>query len=246
MSTIVRTRGRSVKSAWTRTISSPAACFQRPVRSLSFHPTRTKVQSQRMPASPLKRPQQVECARLVLCARNYCRRQFSLCGRCDHGRRYCGTECARAARRDGLRRAGSAYQRTDRGRRLHADRQARYRARLREVTHQSRPRLRKPPPVAAPQVAPGGPVVPTVAAPCPSSGTLSGHQAQAITCLICVQRHVFHRVGLRGRPRRRARALPGFRGHSPTNSAGQPAVGSSAAAPSPSEVAQGNLPEMSS
>jgi len=44
--------------------------------------------------------------------------------------RYCGAECASAARRGSLRRAARAYQRTERGRRLHADRQARYRARL--------------------------------------------------------------------------------------------------------------------
>lgn len=73
-------------------------------------------------------------ARLRQCSR--CQRPFVLCPSCAGGHRYCSHDCARAARRDALRRAGQRYQRSLPGRRRHADRQARYRARRRSnVTH---------------------------------------------------------------------------------------------------------------
>lgn len=88
---------------------------------------------------PVPTPTPSSCNRFVVCARGDCRRQFSVRGRCDGGRRYCGPECARAARRLGLIRAGRAYQAKARGRELHAARQARYLERRRAVTHRRLP-----------------------------------------------------------------------------------------------------------
>ena len=75
--------------------------------------------------------------RLTTCAFRTCSRLFAVCGGCDRGRRFCSPQCASRARRSSLQRAGRQYQATDRGRSLHAARQARYRDRLRAVTHQS-------------------------------------------------------------------------------------------------------------
>ena len=75
------------------------------------------------------------CARLFRCAR--CGRQTHVCSRCDRGNRYCGGECARAARADSVRAAGQRYQGGRRGRRHHAERQRRWRGRrAKKVTHQ--------------------------------------------------------------------------------------------------------------
>ena len=53
---------------------------------------------------------------------------------------YCSRECAGLKRRQSLRRAGSRYQKTFRGARLHAARQVGYRRRLsEEVTHHGSP-----------------------------------------------------------------------------------------------------------
>jgi hypothetical protein len=76
-----------------------------------------------------------ESHRLASCALRSCSRLFSVCGSCDRGRRYCSASCSAAARRRSVRRAGRQYQRTERGRRLHAIRQARYRERQAHVTH---------------------------------------------------------------------------------------------------------------
>jgi len=157
-----------------------------------------------MPTPRRRNSQGVECARLAVCGRNDCRRQFSVCGRCDHGRRYCGAACASASRRESLRRAARAYQRTERGRRLHADRQARYRARLSRVTHQSQPNPLEtakitPPPVGSE----GSPAA--AAAQGPSGGACVPHQGTARACLVCARHHVYHRVGFRVHRRRRFR-----------------------------------------
>ena len=56
----------------------------------------------------------------VSCQR--CGQQVRLCRRCDRGQRYCGGECASAQRRAAQRDASAAYQRTERGAHLHADR----------------------------------------------------------------------------------------------------------------------------
>lgn len=72
--------------------------------------------------------------RLYNCA--HCGVQVRICARCDHGQICCAGPCARARRRESLRRAGARYQRTLRGALCHARRQRRWRARQREVTHQ--------------------------------------------------------------------------------------------------------------
>ena len=73
-------------------------------------------------------------ARLFNCAR--CDRQVAICRHCDRGQRYCGPDCAQAARRASRRAAGARYQRSRPGRMNHARRQGRYRTRRRKVTHQ--------------------------------------------------------------------------------------------------------------
>jgi len=90
-----------------------------------------------------------ESNRMVLCAWPACRRLFAVCGGCDHGRRYCRPECALEGRRAQQRDASRAYQGTERGRRAHAARQARYRSRPRSVTQQSRPDADGPSPGGA-------------------------------------------------------------------------------------------------
>ena len=77
-----------------------------------------------------------ESNRLTTCALPLCSRLFAVCRGCDHGRRYCGPDCAAAARRARQRHASRVYQSTERGRLAHAARQARYRTRKR-VTHPS-------------------------------------------------------------------------------------------------------------
>jgi hypothetical protein len=102
-------------------------------------------------------------ARLFNCAR--CGRQVAICRRCDRGNRYCGPGCARTARRTGTRAAGARYQRSRPGRLAHAQRQRRYRARQRKVTHRGSP---APPPGAslAPESRASAPL--GIAAPVPA------------------------------------------------------------------------------
>jgi hypothetical protein len=162
---------------------------------------RTKLPMMEKPTS-----HEPESARLACCARLECRRQFSACGPCDHGRRYCGAECASAARRDSLRRAGRAYQRTHRGSRLHATRQARYRERLARVTHQRPSEALEITtlPVQTPtvDVAVAGLAVRLV-----SVGTSPAPKEGAKTvCLVCGRGHTHHHVGFRA-PRRRQAAM---------------------------------------
>ena len=81
-----------------------------------------------------------DCRRLVC---DFCRRVVYLCSWCDRGQRYCCRDCGDQARRRSHREAGSRYQRTRRGRRCHARRQASYRRRQQAaqeiVTHQGCP-----------------------------------------------------------------------------------------------------------
>lgn len=74
--------------------------------------------------------------RLFLCGR--CRRQVLICRRCDRGQLYCGHECALEVRRTRQRETRRRYQASDRGRKMHAERSRRYRARGRRVTDQGR------------------------------------------------------------------------------------------------------------
>jgi hypothetical protein len=79
-----------------------------------------------------------ESGRLFMCARCGC--QVVVCGCCDRGQIYCDGDCSELARRQTLHRAGRRWQRTSRGRRMHAARMARYRARQRQiVTHHGSP-----------------------------------------------------------------------------------------------------------
>jgi len=79
-------------------------------------------------------------ARRYLCER--CRVEVLICSCCDRGNIYCEQGCAEESRR--IKRSATArrYQSTRRGRRKHADRNRRYRARRRQqqiVTHQGSP-----------------------------------------------------------------------------------------------------------
>src|SRR5690606_1981035 len=86
----------------------------------------------------VERTRFAESNRLTTCLRPGCEKPFAVCGGCDRGRRYCSDACSSEARRAKQRVAGARYQATERGRRQHAERQARYLER-RRVTHQSLP-----------------------------------------------------------------------------------------------------------
>lgn len=74
---------------------------------------------------------------IVVCRDPGCGRALALCTACDVPRaRYCGRACAGRARWWRQRVAGRRYQRSWRGRWLHAMRQQRYRERRKKVTHQ--------------------------------------------------------------------------------------------------------------
>src|SRR5690606_15090965 len=60
------------------------------------------------------------------CNRDSCRAQVKVCPSCDRGQRYCGETCRAEQRRATQRRAGTTYQGSRRGKRLHAARQQRY------------------------------------------------------------------------------------------------------------------------
>jgi hypothetical protein len=64
--------------------------------------------------------------RLYVCVRCGC--QVVVCSCCDHGQIYCNGDCSARARRQTLHAAGQRWQGTPRGRRKHAARMARYRA----------------------------------------------------------------------------------------------------------------------
>lgn len=72
-----------------------------------------------------------------------CQRRVYICSWCDRGQRYCSRHCSQAARRGKVGEAGRRYQKSPRGGRAHARRQASYRRRQRasaqKVTHQGTP-----------------------------------------------------------------------------------------------------------
>jgi hypothetical protein len=77
----------------------------------------------------------VRVSRIYFCAR--CKIRVRLCTTCDRGQIYCAGECRRARRRLTLLESGRRYQEGRQGRRKHAARQHRYRARqAAKVTHQ--------------------------------------------------------------------------------------------------------------
>ena len=55
-----------------------------------------------------------------------CRLLTGICSRCDRGNIYCGKACSAAARKASQRRSAERYQKSERGRALHAARQQRY------------------------------------------------------------------------------------------------------------------------
>jgi hypothetical protein len=124
-------------------------------------------------------------ARLGHCPQ--CGLQFLICSRCDRGQRYCGPVCAQAARRASLRAAGKRYQAGRPGRRTHAARQRRYRARLAKVTHQGSP------PPAPDGAMPPGLMVGRVATPPPPAPRAGATLTQDVTpspptrCRFCGQ-----------------------------------------------------------
>jgi hypothetical protein len=75
--------------------------------------------------------------RLFLCAG--CRAQVVICSCCDRGQVYCNAGCGTRARRKTIQEAGRRYQASLRGRRAHAARMGRYRARRQSVTHHGSP-----------------------------------------------------------------------------------------------------------
>ena len=121
------------------------------------HPCRARMQGQ-YPGNRGVRPPGVwashteaASARLFLCAG--CRMQALICSCCDRGQIYCAEDCAQRARRRSLQCAGQRYQDGPAGRRCHAGRQGRYRARGKKVTHHG-----SPPPPPDDLLAPGSPV----------------------------------------------------------------------------------------
>jgi len=72
----------------------------------------------------------VAAQRRFFCDR--CQVPVVVCTSCDRGQRYCGRACAQAVRRENQRASNRRYQATERGRKLHSARQARYRDRLRQ------------------------------------------------------------------------------------------------------------------
>ena len=81
-----------------------------------------------------------QTGRLFLCAR--CRAQVLICSHCDRGHRYCAEGCSWQARRQSQREAGRRYERTRDGRFARAERNRRYRKRIKIETHQGSPRHR--------------------------------------------------------------------------------------------------------
>ena len=104
------------------------------------------------PRLPMEPP-----GRRYLCAG--CRTAVVICSHCDRGHRYCTSTCAQHARHHAVRAAGCRYQASRRGRHAHAERQRRYRAKLKKVTHQGSP----PPAPAVPL--PLEPITPVLPAP---------------------------------------------------------------------------------
>jgi hypothetical protein len=137
--------------------------------------------------------------RLTTCAERSCNRPFAVCGECDRGRRFCCRQCADKSRRASLRRAGRHYQATDRGRSLHAIRQARYRERVRAVTHQSRGAdPKKQPETAGSATRQSAPPV------------VRSELCLPPACAVCCRPGVFLRNGFLDRARRRHESRPGM------------------------------------
>lgn len=112
---------------------------QGPGRSRVRETAQTRWRIRRKEADICAHHSDLESGRLFNC--ELCNATQVVCRECDRGWRYCpGSVCAAIARQECLKRAGSIYQRTEQGKRLHRERQNRYRLRkteTRNVTHQS-------------------------------------------------------------------------------------------------------------
>lgn len=75
--------------------------------------------------------------RLFRCAG--CGRLTIICNHCDRGNIYCSPECSQKARRCKQRAVNKRCQGTRAGRKKHAERSSRYRARIRIAAHQTTP-----------------------------------------------------------------------------------------------------------
>ena len=107
-------------------------------------------------------------ARLFVCVR--CRTQVLICSCCDRGQIYCAGGCAQEARYHAQRAAGRRYQTSRRGRLAHAVRARRWRARQKNVTHQS-----SPPPPPDDLVLPGSAVTASEPSPSPDARRWTWH-----------------------------------------------------------------------
>jgi len=153
-------------------------------------------------------PGEAASARLFICAE--CRTQALICSCCDRGQIYCAGDCRRLVRRRRQRAAGARYQISQRGRRAHAERASRYRARREKVTHQGSPRP------------PQDDCLPSGSRPIASGTTTSGRRAWrwAPRCHWCGRRcpFLFRQGFLRRRGHRRGRSRDRTgRGHGDTS-----------------------------
>jgi hypothetical protein len=118
-----------------------------------------------------------DCRRF-LCDR--CGEPRTICSVCDRGHRYCGEDCRRQARKRSTREAGRRYQRTRRGRRNHARRQAEYMHRREKMTHQGCPPREEPAKVIACSTKPPPPPL-----SCPPSPSAESGPTYLLLCFLC-------------------------------------------------------------
>lgn len=188
-----------MKTAGRAQLSSPSVSAARPFLD---HPTGDDgAHLRRCHAMAPSAPP--DANRLIQCAQPTCRASFVVCVRCDHGRRFCSKACADSVRRAQSRMASRTYQRTERGRALHAARQARYRDRCRSrVTHQSgvapsKPGGDEPSPRVDEGARARSPDEPQMAALPPPTSALSAPSIPAAhppSCAFCGRETVFLRL----------------------------------------------------
>ena len=90
------------------------------------------------PRSPISRcGHEHDSARLFNCG--LCHALTAICCCCDRGHGYCSEACSAAARGEAQRASNARYERSRKGARKHAARQARYRAKKSKVTEQGPP-----------------------------------------------------------------------------------------------------------
>jgi len=119
--------------------SRPAESLgEAPAQPMALHPARCHIHQSAASGTRCRLCEEITALRTYRCAR--CDQTVLICSRCDRGHLYCAAGCAALCQRESLRRAGAQYQKTQRGRRKHAARQALYRRRQKQkVTHQGPP-----------------------------------------------------------------------------------------------------------